>query len=268
MTDEIGGRRYVDWLCTLDGELAVIVGRQNAFATIGQVRTGFTVEFAWETVDRIMSAAVANKTTAEFKSGQLGGGANAAPPPLPGDSSTAGQPATSPDLPKSSKEDRSTAGRIGVPDLSGLQDDGDTLDLGDGRTLRLRIEPDFIDPFVEYETYGKVQVADNRSGGRYATRPKGFDGNSEKLHIGNNGPFWWQPPDDVKRTDDGFRKLRSLVIDLLERGMYVVLLEVLQGTDAYRRPIVVSVASLGGIDSLHNGYLAEVLGDLYAEVQA
>jgi hypothetical protein len=58
---ELAGR-----LVTLDGELGVITGRLNRFATIGQVKRGNTVEFCWETVDHIVMMADANKEVPRF----------------------------------------------------------------------------------------------------------------------------------------------------------------------------------------------------------
>lgn len=154
---------------------------------------------------------------------------------------------------------------MSAPDLATLTDNGSTLDLEDGRKLRVLIASDDINPFDEYECYGKVSsVHHNRDRDE---RPRDFNGNAEKLWASGD-QYWWQPPNDVKRSDPEFRKFRSLVIDLLAFGMTYVALEVLQGEDAYHQPIVVKVAGLGGIDSLGNGYLEEVLGDLYAEVMA
>lgn len=155
-----------------------------------------------------------------------------------------------------------------TPDLSQLTDSGDILDLDDGRRLRLLIEPDDIDPFAEFDVYGKAASVGGRTNDYgYHVRPHGFNGNAEKIWISGD-QVWWQPPDDVKRTDEGFDEFRSHVIELLTFGMTGVVLEVLQGEDAYSRPIVVKVASLWGIDSLDNGYLAEVLGELYEEVMS
>lgn len=153
-------------------------------------------------------------------------------------------------------------------DLDQLRDDGDTIDLPDGRTLRLRIQPDDVNPFEDNpESYGRLARVEiwDRDGMR-AGRPEGFDGAAEKLSIFND-VVWWQPPKDVKRSDPGFREFRNLIRDLASFGSHYVSLEVLDGTDAYNRPIVVNVAGLGGVDSLENGYLAEVVRDLADELE-
>lgn len=148
--------------------------------------------------------------------------------------------------------------RAGV-EIEDLTQDGDVIDLPDGRKLRLRIQPDDTNPFTEYETYGKVEWANRRY---ERQRPDGFDGNAEIL----NGA-WWQPPaDGPKRGTEEFAKFRQLVLKLIEFGMETVILEVLDGEDAYHRPIVTQVTSLGGIDSLEDGYLAEVVKELGEEL--
>jgi hypothetical protein len=152
--------------------------------------------------------------------------------------------------------------RAGI-DIEALTSDGDVIDLPDGRKLRLRVEHDDQDPFGEYETYGKVE-AGVRNDYTNDGRPSGFDGNSEKLAQ----KVWWQPPAGApQRGTEEFRRFRSLVIDLLNYGMHGVTLEVLDGKDAYRRPIVVQVANLGGIDSLEDGYLADVVKELAEELE-
>lgn len=150
-----------------------------------------------------------------------------------------------------------------------LVDDGDTWELEDGRMLRLRIVPDEgMNPFDEYEIYGKVvPVEYNRSRER-ANRPDGFDGNAEKLWPPQNGDqIWWQPPPDIKRTDPGFNKLREMVMDLAAFGMCAFMLELCDGTDAYGRSIVVNVASLGGVEPFPTDeYKREIVSELLSEV--
>jgi hypothetical protein len=99
----------------------------------------------------------------------------------------------------------------------------------------------------------------------YAVRPDDFDGNAEKLWLSSDF-VWWQPPPDVPRTSEHFAAFRSQVRSLAEYGYCGVIVELLDGEDAYHRPIVREVASLWGIDSLDNGYLREVVGDLLSEL--
>ena len=83
----------------------------------------------------------------------------------------------------------------------------------------------------------------------YYPRPDGFDGNAEKLSYGNGDCVWWQPHSDgPKRGTPEFEQERKHVRDLLEFGMCGFILELLEGKDAYRQPIVTKVASLWGIE--------------------
>jgi hypothetical protein len=144
-------------------------------------------------------------------------------------------------------------------DLSSLTDNGDTLDLGDGRTLRLLIKPDEDASINDYDADGRVDASKER--------PADFDGNAEKLHMGDY-TLWWQPPaDSPKRGTPEFEEMRRHVLELIEFGFYGVVLEVLQGTDAYDRPIVTHSASLWAIESLERDYLATVVGELATELE-
>ena len=153
-------------------------------------------------------------------------------------------------------------------DLSSLQDDGDTLTLDDGRVLRLKIVVDQDASINDFDGYGKVYDGPplRRNDMGYYDRPEGFTGNAEKLWFGNDGPWWWEPPADVRRSDPGFRKFRDDVCELLAFGFKGVILELCEGTDFYGRYVVQNVASLWGIDSLDNGYLTEVVSELADEL--
>lgn len=59
---ELDGRRYVGAACTLDGRPATISGRRNAFATVAELDGPLALEWAWETVARIMDAGGAFKS--------------------------------------------------------------------------------------------------------------------------------------------------------------------------------------------------------------
>jgi len=155
-----------------------------------------------------------------------------------------------------------------IDDASDMTDDGDTVELFDGTTLRLRIEADQdYNGFDEADCYGRIGI--DRADYYYgrARRPEGFDGNAEKVStIG--GPMWWQPPTDVKRTDEGFAALRSLVSDLASFGWHIITVEHCEGVDAYGRGIVRGVASLGGIDSVDDATVRDIVADLIDEATA
>lgn len=160
-------------------------------------------------------------------------------------------------------------------DLTQLTQDGDTLELPDGRTLRVRVEPDQdYNPFEDFDIYGRISDLrwgpDNRSlENVYGNleRPHDFDGNAEKIDI-ISGRIWWQPPKDgPKRGTPEFREWRSFIIDLASYGGVGVILELLDEVpDAYGQPVVRHTASLWGIDSLDDGYITEVVRDLAHEL--
>lgn len=152
--------------------------------------------------------------------------------------------------------------------LDALTSDGDTFDLDDERTLRLRIRPDEdARPFEEYDCYGRVAYVDDRWHRTRDPRPSDMDGNAEKISDGRN-TWWWQPPADVKRADPGFVDFRNHVKDVLAYGMVGVVVELTEGHDAYGRAIVRDVASLWGIEPFPTtGYLREVISNLVAELK-
>lgn len=158
-----------------------------------------------------------------------------------------------------------------------LHYDGDTADLPDGRTLRLRILPDQdSDPFNDTDLYGRIEWCSDRiydQDGRLKGRPDGFDGNAEKMWAQQNGDaFWWQPPADVKRSDPNFSSLRSIVNDLASFGMVGYVVDVLapdEHSDFYDHRPVLTAASLWGIECMVDGAsAAEIVADLVSEVLA
>jgi len=152
-------------------------------------------------------------------------------------------------------------------DLSSLEDDGDTLELDDGRMLRLKTNVDQDATINDFDCYGKISTEHERTTDYgYKSRPSDMTGNAEKLWYGNDGPWWWEPPADVKRTDPNFPALRDSVRELLAFGFKGVILELCEGTDYYGNPVVIRAASLWGIDGLDNGYIHEVVSDLASEL--
>lgn len=87
--------------------------------------------------------------------------------------------------------------------LSDLSDDGDFVELDDGRTVRLKIEPDDM-PFLfrdrhgnlccNDEMWGEFAFVDTRSDYRHNSRPAGFTGNAEIIQSRGGDPLWWEPP--------------------------------------------------------------------------
>lgn len=149
-------------------------------------------------------------------------------------------------------------------DLTNLHDNGDILDLGDGHFLRVKIGYDPYTDINDFDFYGQVGWGDKNIWGR-DQRPKGFDGNAEKIPV-MHGMIWWQPPADIKRGTTVYKDLRDLVSDLASFGFKTVTLEYGHGADAYGNLIVRDYATVGGVDDTSPECLADILNDLVSEL--
>ena len=150
-------------------------------------------------------------------------------------------------------------------DLTDLADDGDILDLDDGLRLRLRIETDHGASINDYDSDGSIQWVrgdTNWSPIRYP-RPDGFDGRARIIQRDHPSALWWQPYPGL--TEEQVQAEEPRILELATYGFKVVIVEVLDGWDAYNEPIVVGFATLGGVDSTEGGYLAEIVADLVPE---
>ena len=152
--------------------------------------------------------------------------------------------------------------RDDIGNLDELQDDGDVIKLADGRSLRLRIEVDQDASINDFDCYGKVEWTRRNDYG--SVRPDGFSGRARIIDTDYPDNLWWEPYEEL--TDEQIRREMPRISDLVRYGFKGVILELLDGTDSYGRPIVVNHASLWGIDSLDNGCLAEVIGELVQEL--
>ena len=156
------------------------------------------------------------------------------------------------------------------PAIAELTGDGDTFELEDGRTLRLKVEPDDDSSIMDEQGEGVwcgrlAWVNRDRWTGHDAPRPDGFDGRARKLQRNSGDPIWWQPPEDLDA--DNIVAMSKTLLDLLEYGYCGVIVELCDGEDAYHRPIVVKTASLWGIEPFPDkDYLAEVVRELVEEV--
>ena len=153
-----------------------------------------------------------------------------------------------------------------------LTDDSDTVELGN-RRYRLRVEPDetLRVEDIAGDNYGALQWADTRRDDGYHQRPDSFTGNAELLGIGRSyDRIWWEPPTDVPRTSEHFAALKRGLVNLLEYGYSVVGLEVSELVTDSRGGehwVVLDTAWLGGIEPFpDNGWVAEIVRDLYAEL--
>lgn len=155
---------------------------------------------------------------------------------------------------------------VSTLDLGELSQDGDTIKMDDGRALRLRIEVDQDASINDYDSDGRVEwVRGDRdwSPVRYP-RPDGFDGRARIIIRDNGSAMWWQPYEEL--TEAQIVENAPRIVELVNFGFSGVLVELLDGTDAYGRPIVADVASLWGIGSLETGYLSEVVSELVEEI--
>lgn len=152
--------------------------------------------------------------------------------------------------------------------------DTDTCTLPDGRQFRFSIKPDcesFEDIGDHGDVYGRTQwTRDNDYG---AVRPADFDGTAEILTRDHGQSLWWLPYDiaDIPNGREGkeFQEYRSNVRDIMEYGFSYAVLEELSGVDAYGRPIVTRVASLGGIEPFADAdYVKSIVTDLFEEIEA
>ena len=154
--------------------------------------------------------------------------------------------------------------------LDALTDDGDTYDLDARLTLVLRIEPDdtsAYDHINDADCWGKLEWARNDPYSGRSRRPDHFDGKARIVEHDSPHTLWWQPTPEVWGTpkpwnfDADFAEVRRLLHD----GFYQVGLKLRERvTDSWGHAHTVTVDQqwLGGIDSLDNGCLREIVGDL------
>ncbi len=148
-------------------------------------------------------------------------------------------------------------------DLSDLTSDLDTIELEDGRTIRLRIESDPDTSVNDYDCYGRVAWVKHRPWGEHdQPRPAGFTGRAMKLETYSGDAFWWEPCEDSPDP----RAEISMMRDLITYGFHGLILELLDGTDAYGHPIVVETASLWGVDNLDAENVRFIVADLASEL--
>jgi hypothetical protein len=156
-------------------------------------------------------------------------------------------------------------------DLADTIDTNRTVEI-DGRTYRARTEPDEDQSINDYESDGRTEWSRRRDG--YSVRPDGFTGRARILIHDGHSDLWWEPPGPdiigpVPWDQATLDKEASRVRRLCEYGFIGIILERLEGEDAYHKPIVADDASLWGIEwDADDDYLATVLSDLLAEINA
>lgn len=150
-------------------------------------------------------------------------------------------------------------------DTTKLRDDGDTLELPNGRTLRLLITPDDGFTINEFDCYGRTEwVSKNWLG--HHTRPESMDGQARVISSDYRSVCWWQPPADI--AAEHISEILKSVRDIQEFGFQVWTLELLNGTDAYGRDVVVSYSTTGGIEPFTDSDCADsIVRDLLSELE-
>jgi hypothetical protein len=154
-------------------------------------------------------------------------------------------------------------------DISRATATGDLFE-HEGHTYRVRIEPETgtVQDFWSDDCYGKISEYAYDYGREHKTpRPATMDGRAVKIQVDRGYWMWWQAPDDIVPNTPEWIEQRTFVRTLLEFGFWAMVVERLEGTDAYGRSIVTAFASLGGIDSIDSEeYLNEMVAELLAEI--
>jgi len=128
-----------------------------------------------------------------------------------------------------------------------LRSDGDTLELEDGRVLRLRVTADDWTLDQDGDWFGRVGWWTKDE------RPDWCDGSAEILDRDGATRLWWMPPTDAKSDDVLKRNLRAEIKEILAYGYSTYTLEVCEGRDAYGQLIVRDSESIGGVAPLWDG---------------
>lgn len=103
-----------------------------------------------------------------------------------------------------------------------LRWDGDTVELPNGETLTLHVEPDqdtsIMDEQGEGVWCGRLEWAERRNSWDYTyRRPEWADGGAELLSVSGE-QLWWRPLDDCLRDRTIRDAVRATVLELLEYG--------------------------------------------------
>lgn len=125
--------------------------------------------------------------------------------------------------------------------------------------LRYIVTGDPNGELTDYDCYGMVApVSYNRDLGTPNERPDGFNDLAEIITIINGDQYWWQPTPDLwgfstaewLAQPDNIRTTRTVVTEILSFGFKVLTVEYCEGLDAYNRPIVRGLASVGGVEPI------------------
>lgn len=112
---------------------------------------------------------------------------------------------------------------VSAADLASLTDDGDTIELADGRVLRLKVEPDphpsIMDEQGEGVWCGRIEWDNGRENAYgWRMRPDGFTGRAEVIERDWHARLWWEVPADIVIGSDTHHNLRQSILDLYRYG--------------------------------------------------
>lgn len=129
----------------------------------------------------------------------------------------------------------------------------ESCELSNGQLVRFRRDFDYNISLNDFDYLGKITpVEPDRYYYCYphAERPAGFDGSARIIRT-RDASLWWQPPSDWHTMSaDTQRAVWRTACDVVEWGYYVYVVELCEGVDAYRRPIVRNVEALGGVEPM------------------
>ena len=162
-------------------------------------------------------------------------------------------------------------------DLAMLTDDGDTLEMGEHVRVTLKIEHDPDTDVNDFDCYGTLSDAGTFGRGYcndygHHTRPDGFTGAARKLWHGNDGPWWWEPPADMRNAPaEDLRRMAWRVAELAAYGFRcigVVVEEEVEST-IFRGMWswqVVAEAWIRGVDTDDPAYVNDLAREMFADV--
>ena len=155
-----------------------------------------------------------------------------------------------------------------------VKGDGATMDIGGGRSLKVREEADdmsLMDEAGEGMWCGRLEWEGRPNNYGHTTRPDGMNGRARKIHVGRgNDVVWWQPPADV--ADEDLGSLERTISDILEHGYQVIRLELREEVADSRggtHEVKIASAWLGGVEPFADvDYLASIIAEHIWEVLA
>lgn len=157
--------------------------------------------------------------------------------------------------------------------MEALTDDGDTFQLSDRESLRLRIAEDPYSSINDYDSDGSVEWTSNNDHG--SVRPDHFTGTARIIQRDHNSALWWQPPGadiigDIPWTAEQMRTEEARIRDLIENGFLIVTLELretLRDLANGDHEVCVTRASVGGVDKFYPELISELVAEIVTTLE-